>query len=315
MGLYDNFADTQVKVFSSPCNILHRKSEELNDVALEFYSAGGKLRHFSLGQKVPYATPFYCYGKNFIILDFFAFAIDDEDTPQAIFIRNGRFYAKKDYDKVNKGDMEGISLIVNRYGNAINVKTPKDMIDCVREMWGAHERYNTVHNQYLKELGVEDLLTPAYRDKVVAKEISHEQLVNDCKKADEAREKAASETLDVARSKWLAPQDDKRTKMINDGYEFGFVYFQLVNENNHQWEKKKAIQLLKEKYAENYSNSLEAYINWIKENCIDVKEKDVRETFKEYDKEITKELEEEYLTSEMYQNATFIYRINRERKV
>ena len=69
MGLYDNFLDTQVKVFSSPCNILHRKSVELNDVELDFYSAGGKLRHFKIGQKVPYATPFYYYGKKVFIND------------------------------------------------------------------------------------------------------------------------------------------------------------------------------------------------------------------------------------------------------
>ena len=269
MGLYDNFLDTQVKVFSSPCNILHRKSVELNDVELDFYSAGGKLRHFKIGQKVPYATPFYYYGKNFIILDFFTFPYS-EDVPQAIFIRNGKFYTKKDYDKINKSDMEGMSLVVNRYGNVINVKTPEDMIVCVKEMWDAHEQYNIIHDQYLKELGVKDLFTSEYREKLFSKQITQEQLEEDCKKANEAREKAASETLDIARNKWFAFEDDERTKMINEGYIFGFSYFQLKDENNHQWEKQKLIQLLKERYVETYESDLEAYIKWVKINKIDI---------------------------------------------
>lgn len=306
MGLYDNFLDTQVKLFHSPCNILNRKSIELNDVELEFYSAGGNLRCFKIGQKVPYATPFYCYGKNFIILNFSIFQTRD-DVPQAIFIRNGKFYAKKNYDNVNKGDMNDITLIVDRYGNVLNISTPEDIVNCITEIWNSHKQYNLLHDKYLQEYGIKDLFSNEYREKILSKEISQEQLKSDCKKADKARENAASQTLDITRSKWFAPQDDDRAKMINDGYEFGFLYFQLKNENNHQWEKQKLIQLLKNRYAEKFEENLEAYIKWVKENQIDIKEKDIRETISTYNVHITKQLEDDYLSSKQYENATFIY--------
>lgn len=68
------------------------------------------------------------------------------------------------------------------------------------------------------------------------------------------------------------------------------------------------MQLLKEKYAENYEEKLEEYIKWIKRREIKIKEKDIRETFVKYDKKITEEIEKEYLKSQNYEDATFVFK-------
>ena len=155
----------------------------------------------------------------------------------------------------------------------------------------------------------EKVFSAEYRNRVFNGEITTEKMKEDFAKIESAREKADNESRKPIRAKYyIENKNDKRIRDIYGGEEFGFAYYQLNQENFHLWEKLKLMQFLKEKYAENYEEELEEYIKWIKRRKIKIKEKDIRETFVKYDKEITEEIEKEYLKSQNYEDATFVFK-------
>ena len=151
MGMYDSFRETQVKCFLYPCNILHRKSEKLNDVELEFYCSSGKLSGFDIGNKVPYETPVYSFGKTFAIIEFSQIDIKDS-PPQVIIIRNGKFYAKKHYLKITDNDIKDINLFIDRYGNPLKIYTASDICNCITDINKSYEKFISLNDMYEKEM-------------------------------------------------------------------------------------------------------------------------------------------------------------------
>lgn len=301
MKLHDYFLDTKVKVFGHPCEILYRKSKELNDVELLARFDGGDLRSFNIGDTVPFATPYNYYGKNFIILHFLPFK-KKEYVPQIIFIRDGKFFDKKDWDTITNQDMDGISLVVDRFGRPLNIEKLEDISNFINETWDANEQFDILYKKYLTEYNIGDFMNDEYCERYNNKKITREQFENDCEKAEIAQNKAASQSINVAENKWYTSVENEKFQRIYGGYEFGFVYTHLKNEHNHQWEKQKAIELLKNRYAEKYNNSLNEYIKWVKNNNIDVEENDIREVFELYDIPMKTELEEDYMNSEQYKS-------------
>ena len=79
--MYDNLDDIQVKCF--PISWW-----STNDNAP--YGMGGDLRYYTVGDTVPWITPFYNYGKNFIIYDY-RFSDGPFFEHAASIIKDGKF--------------------------------------------------------------------------------------------------------------------------------------------------------------------------------------------------------------------------------
>ena len=74
MGMYDYLGDSQIKAFYVSGNPIHADE---NGIVYQPYAMGGDLRHYTYGDKVPYYSFFYNYGKNFIIFDERPFTMDE----------------------------------------------------------------------------------------------------------------------------------------------------------------------------------------------------------------------------------------------
>lgn len=304
MGMYDTFNGEQAKCFFVPCGSINRDSKELNDVHLSYYTSGGRLRYFAIGDEVPYKTPYYNYGKDFVIFDYRMFL--DCAMPEAIIIRNGKLVAIIPADEVTDEDIKNIPMFVNNYGDILNITSANDLLLIVKEYKKAREDYDDLHEKYEKELGCENLF--GRREEL--KTMSEEEVARLFDLAEQVRTRAFDETYRIANNKWYCEEEEKN-RAVHGGFTFGYMYDNLTGDYMDEWEKHKAVRLLKEKMeedGESYEEGFEKFIQWVKDGEIGLNEEDIRTLFKKYEKEPTKEVEKAYLESRNYQFYLMIHK-------
>ena len=295
MGMYNTLNGEQVKCFFVPCGSIDRDSKELNDVRLSYYTSGGRLNYYAIGDEVPYKTPYYNYGKDFVIFDYRIY--HDCGAPEVIVIRDGKLYATISSLDVTDKDIEGISLFVNNYGDILNINSADDLRQIVKDYKNTMERYDELNEQYEKEYGCENLF--GRREEI--KQMNEDEVARLFELSREARNRAWNETYRITNNKWYC-EDEEKTKKVHGGFTFGYMFDNLSGDYMTEWEKYKAVAFLKEKLqedGESFEDGLEKYIVWAKNAGID--ENDIRKLFEKYDREPTENVIKEYLESDNYQ--------------
>ena len=146
MGMYDNFGPTQVKCFFVPHVFWSRERGKIFNEGLDVSYSGGSLLSFKQGKEVPYKTPYYCYGENFMIYDFRTW--NDSLPEDVIVIEDGKwsfsapYSSKKIKDKISTGKF----IVVDKYGDRINITEPEDFENIYQEFRQSEKEYDSREN-------------------------------------------------------------------------------------------------------------------------------------------------------------------------
>jgi hypothetical protein len=279
MGLYSTIEGEQVKCFFAPCFPIAENVVDANKTKeLCFYSSGGKLVYYGIGNQVPYATPFYNYTKNFIIFDYREF-VHLRETQKVIIIKEGKVLEVKPYTEIVDEDLLNINYVVDNYGSPLNIKTKKDFSLIVDDYKNAHEEYITLSEIYKKENNCE--INIYNLPKPITQEV-----MDKIKLSRECTERAFQETLEPTNKKWRIDENSNIYKQIHGHYQFGFIYHSLLSEDINEDDKKLTIKLFKEKIQEenegNFEELLNKYISWLKNSDAFTSEKEIKKIFEKY---------------------------------
>lgn len=144
MGMYDTVNGEQVKCF--PWVSLYN-----NEISYH----GGDLKYYGLGDEVPYKTPYYNYGKNFIVLDINKYPESDFWSYDYIIhvIVDGK--VKDTFkNKIGEIDWNTNEHVVGYSGELINAHSPEDVISYIeaqRKYWTEYENVRSHWRELLKK--------------------------------------------------------------------------------------------------------------------------------------------------------------------
>lgn len=132
MGMYDYLGKTQVKCFYLPV-ISHEIDsipglEQKPITKLEYWATMGSLHMYRVGQKVPYKTLWYDYGKNFKVFD----TMDVEGTGLIHIIRGGRYLCSIPHQKFNS-KLFSDGPVISKTGEELLVKTKEDFAQILED--------------------------------------------------------------------------------------------------------------------------------------------------------------------------------------
>ena len=284
MGMYDYLEGEQVKLFDFPCNPLKRNSNKLNDVFYQEHFIEGNFRRYKKGNKVPYRTLFYNYGENFIVFDYRYFSFEKEE-PLIHVVENGIYVNSFRYSKI-PDDLK-IDLVVDKFGHPVNIVKKEDFKDIIDEFLFYDEKYFELINKYEKELNVFKVSIENFRSHT-----KEENKIN-IKKATEARDKAFKESFDIFNKKWIKDKLDPVVIGINKCSEFGYIIHSVKNnENIHEWEKYKIVQLFISEQIKDINELIEEYVSWVQDLTTKV---EIVSIIDKYNSEIPNEVVKEYL--------------------
>ena len=307
MGLYDYLGDSQVKCFTRAG--VGIKPDKNNGFELILSALGGKLKYYSRGSLVPYKTTFYNYGKDFMVFDYRTFNYDEginHDELMVHIIRNGHYFRSVRYDRMPS--RYKIGLVLDNYGEVVNIKTHNDFKEIVYDWRYQHKRYDELCEFYRKEVGIPDILSISF-DKIKELNLSQEELKDILDKNSECMDKASAESLNCFSETWY-----KGTKEIDDemnkGWPFGALYYALENQNISEYDKYWIARLF-EKEIENKGQSLilelKDYLDWCSKNEIKVDKVKFLTFFSKYLQDIPEDTIKEYENSDEKKYRDKIY--------
>ena len=297
MGMYDNLGEDQVKVFGVSCSPLSIKSKDMNDVAFEPYVMGGNLRYYKRGDEVPYKTPFYNFGKDFIIFDYRSFMADYGLVVHVI--KDGKYYRSYPYDKLPKSLVVG--LVVDNYGEPLNIHTHGDFVEIAANHKYYMALYDELREKYATEAGVSKYLPNIEEFKAMDENVRVDYL----NKQSEAFDRASKESLGKFSEQWYLKEDSDEYKMVNGGFIVGIVIDACLDtERTPEWDKYKIVQLFSQKVREK-NEDIETYIKNYLEWDKDFDEQILRDIFDKYSQEIPQEVINDYLVSDTKKHRDF----------
>lgn len=273
MGMYDNFGPTQVKCFFVPHVFWSRERGKIFDEGLDVSYSGGSLLSFKRGKEVPYKTPYYCYGENFMIYDFRTW--NDSLPEDVIVIEDGKwsfsapYSSKKIKDKISTGKF----IVVDKYGDRINITEPEDFENIYQEFRQSEKEYDSREKAYRKSIDHEyaDIVSsfgkegrPSSEGKPGSNELK--KFFDDIEKNSRA---IFNETLGKFNDKWY----------IRDPYEkymvLGAIWYVYLTKDISDNDWKLIIsdfaRQVKERFGD-FNAFVDEYLAWCKNNNIDVDE-------------------------------------------
>lgn len=298
MGLYNYLDEYQVKCF--PKAAVGLALDKDGKFKLNLVDLGGDLIEYPIGSKVPYKTPYYNYGTDFMIFDFRTFNFYEpivEDELMVHIIRRGCYIKSVRYDKVSF--QYSIDLVLDNNGCVINVKTPADFKKIVNEWRESHIQYHKLSEKYRNEKGVIDIMGKSWTE-IQELKLSDSEIMTLIDANNECLDKASKETLDKFNKKWYKSVE-KRDNQLNKGWPFGGLYFALDGQKISEHDKYWIARLFKtevEKAGRNFDTALKEYFAWCISNKVRVDRDWYSKFFKKYLKDIPSEVLEEYEKSE-----------------
>lgn len=306
MGLYDELDDVQVKCFS-----VSTISPKLVKNRLDISFLGGKLRSYGIGDIVPYRTPYYNYGENFIIYDFRIFNLNkelDENKIILTVIQNGKFIGNYSYYEYEQkyGNLK-MPLVVDHYGRPISIYTLGD----IKEIMGQWVYYQKL-NMELQKMKCISYGIPykLLRVEDFEKENSnHIDYMDYLTLYNKASDEAFNETLKKFNAYWFEPCTEL-FKNINFGNFWGSVYEYASKYDCIEYDKYflcKGINGELEYEQKSFSESYIEYLKWCSENDIKIDKEVIVDLYDKYNTSIPESVIEEYKNSRIYQDRLFIH--------
>lgn len=277
MGMYDYLGDSQIKAFYVSGNPIHADE---NGIVYQPYAMGGNLRHYTYGDKVPYYSFFYNYGKNFIIFDERPFTMD-ENTDNIHIIENGIY--TKSYNHKNVPNNLKLELVVSYTGIPLNITKSSDFETMINESIEKEEKYQELIEKYETEAGIFKIKNIEELKKHTADEIKE-----NFKKADEIRNKVGSETIFAHHKKWFKDEKSEEYIQINKGFKLGYLLDIIINRDFHEYEKYLMMNIFMEET--NIYDLIDEYLDWTEEDITKEKILEIINKYKESpSEEITKD--------------------------
>lgn len=292
MGMYDYLGEEQVKCFGVPTVGVTPKGE--NNFNLFIHCMGGNLRYYHRGSTVPYKTSFYNYGKDFMVFDYRTFNYNEpicEDELKVHIIKNGRYFRSVRYDRVPS--RYKIGLVLDNYGEVVNIKTHNDFKEIVYGWRYSHILYDELQEKYREEMGIPNMLRFNRFD---VEKYSKEEINEMFEKHGKCMDRASDESLKPFRDTWYKDTEIK-DKEMNKGWPFGALYDALetmhISEYDKYWIARLFVEQI-EKDGHSLMFDLGEYFNWCIESGIEVDRLKFMMFFSKYLQEIPKDVVEAY---------------------
>lgn len=295
MGLYDYLGDSQVKCFTRAG--VGIKPDKNNGFELILSALGGKLKYYNRGSLVPYKTTFYNYGKDFTVFDYRTFNYDEDinhDELMVHIIRNGHYFRSVRYDRMPS--RYKIGLVLDNYGEVVNIKTHNDFKEIVYDWRYSHILYEELQEKYREEMGIPNMLR---FNRLDLEKYSKEEINEMFEKHRECMDKASEEALKPFSDTWYAGTEGINKEM-NKGWPFGALYDALENMQISEYDKYWIARLFVEqieKEGHSLMFDLGEYFNWCIENDIVVDRLKFMTFFSTYLRDIPEDVIKEYENS------------------
>lgn len=309
MGLYDYLGDFQVKCFAQAGVGIKPNGDNFELILNAF---GGELKYYNRGSLVPYKTPFYNFGKDFMIFDYRTFNYDEpinHDELMVHIIRNGHYFRSVRYDKVPT--RYKIGLVIDNYGEVVNIKTHNDFKEIVYNWRYSHKKYDELCESYRKEMGIPDILRISV-DKIKELNLSQEEFKEILDKNSECMDRASAESLNCFSETWYKGTKEIEDE-INKGWPFGALYYALEKQNILEFDKYWIARLFVkklEKKGKTLMMSLGEYFDWCLDNDINIDKLKFIMFFSKYLQDIPEDIIKEYENSDekKYRDKVYGYK-------
>lgn len=294
MGMYDYLGEEQVKCFGVPTVGIRPKDDGFQ---LFTHCMGGNLRYYHKGSTVPYKTPFYNYGKDFMVFDYRTFNYGEpiiDDELRVHIIKNGRYFRTVRYDRVPS--RYKIGLVLDNYGEVVNIKTHNDFKEIVYAWRYSHILYDELQEKYREEMGIPNMLR---FNRLDLEKYSKEEINEMFEKQRKCMDKASEEALKPFSDTWYAGTEGINKEM-NKGWPFGALYDALENLRISEYDKYWIARLFVEqieKEGHSLMFDLGEYFNWCIENGIVVDRLKFMTFFSTYLRDIPEDVIKEYENS------------------
>lgn len=276
MGMYDNFGPTQVKCFFVPHVFWSRGKDKIFDEGLNVSYSGGSLLSFKQGKEVPYKTPYYCYGENFMIYDFRTW--DDSLPEDVIVIEDGKwsfsapYFSKKIKDKIGTGKF----IVVDKYGDRVNIIEPEDFENIYQGFKQSEKEYDSREKAYRES--IDHKYADVISDSRKGEKLSSDELKKLFDDIEENSRAIFNETLGKFNDKWY----------IRDPYEkymvLGAIWHVHLTRDISDEDWKLIIPDFARQVKERFGDLnvfIDEYLAWCTNNSIDVDECELRNFIEE----------------------------------
>lgn len=266
MGMYDYLGTDgeQVKCFYVPIFHVDETTGKTS-----FGGSGGMLNGYN--KEVPFRTFYYNHGKNFVVVDY---KLRFDDTPIVHVIQNGEYFGTFEYDKVP--DDITFDKAIDKNGDELNVHSVADISFFIDEWRQMITKLQELEFKYFSEAGI-PLKIPSFKEF----DMSPEKHLEDMKLRMNIQTRIYEETSRPFHAKWYAP-DSEVPYMLGSilclSKASPFKEYSL-KDSDISILCRDAIEYLREKGID---NPIDEYIEWAKENDIDLTENEIREFFEEH---------------------------------
>ena len=294
MGMYDYLGDEQVKCFGVPTVGITPNGDTFK---LFVNSMGGNLRYYHRGSTVPYKTPFYNYGKDFMVFDYRTFNYGEpiyHDGLMVHIIKNGRYFRSVRYDRVPS--RYKIGLVLDNYGEVVNIKTHNDFKEIVYAWRYSHVLYEELQEKYRKEMDIPNMLRFNRFD---LEKYSKEKINDLFEKHRVCMDRASDEALKPFSNTWYGGTEEL-DKEMNKGWPFGALYDALENMKHSEYDKYWIARLFVEQVEKEEKSlmlALGEYFYWCYQNDIEIDKLKFMMFFSTYLRDIPEDVAKAYETS------------------
>ena len=286
MGLYDILKDgEQVKCFFLP---VFGTTQDTH------WSVGGGLRHYNIGDTVPYKTLYYNYGEDFMCFDFWwtRWRENEEEVLVHIF-KNGVYQGSFDYrDLMIRGFFTEKTIVIDKGGSVVNIKSFADFAELINDVKDTANKENELREQFKAQGKLVVFPTVAdYKEKGFdfAEYWQNENEID-------------ALTWDIFQAKWYKSVEDVDAE-VHRGWTIGSVYSGYKEGIKPEYVWYNYIPYYVEKIYQSgstLSEKIAEYFVWAEKNDIQIDKVEVEKFFLEHFKECPEEVYEEYIGSEEY---------------
>lgn len=247
MGLYDYLNGEQVKCF--PAISLFIEKEGNKDV-LKFWESGGSLKSFSTYSKVPYATPYYNYGQDFLVFDYEKVEEDGYDDHVTFYlheVKDGLLSGSYPMDDIPHN--LDYKLTLDYRGRPVKVSSTNDLFNIKDDF------DRMVKGQYFTALSK---LREKYPDYIVRKMTGNVSYI-EMRNHDMDLKNIIDTTFNAFKKKWLSDDYYYKSNKI------GVIVDYMLNEDDDCRLDKDVVELYK-KQSQHFKDDMDEYREWLKAN-------------------------------------------------
>lgn len=251
MGMYDYMGGEQIKCF--PLAFVDSEDNKFNLRCID-----GDFRGYRKGDRVPYQTLYYNYGKDFLIFDYMA-ALVEEDDIYVHIVEKGKYVKTIKYNKLPKN--YNIKKVVNKNGKELNINSSADLSLFITELSNNIKKDRELTEYYNKEFGVKGYNIRELKEKSV----SSEEFMADLDKRKKIFDIVCEETTRPFSKKWYVEEELEENLLV--GY---LLHCYIKSEkSDSDWNNifDSFIKYLEENNY-TYFDLLDKYMSWVRENNI-----------------------------------------------